>query len=53
MAVFANDDMMRYVLNGDGHIAHWSEFEDGGHFPAMEAPDVLVGDIRTFFHDLR
>ena len=53
MAVFAADNMMRYVLNGDGHIGHWSEFEDGGHFPALEAPDLLVGDVRTFFHDLR
>jgi pimeloyl-ACP methyl ester carboxylesterase len=53
MAVFANDNMMRYVLNGDGHIAHWSEFESGGHFPAMEAPELLVGDIKTFFRALR
>jgi hypothetical protein len=37
-----------------GHeIAHWSEFERGGHFPAMEEPDLLVGDIRTFFRNLR
>jgi epoxide hydrolase len=53
MAVFAADDLLRYVLNRDGHIEHWSEFEDGGHFPAMEAPDPLVGDIRKFFRDLR
>jgi epoxide hydrolase len=53
MAVFAADNMMRYVLNRDGHIEHWSEFESGGHFPAVEAPELLVGDIRTFFHDLR
>ena len=53
MAVFADDNMMRYVLNGDGHIAHWSEFESGGHFPAMEAPELLVGDIKTFFRALR
>ena len=53
MAVFASDNMMRYVLNGDGHIAHWSEFESGGHFPAMEAPEQLVGDVRKFFRVLR
>jgi adenine deaminase len=23
---------------------HWSEFERGGHFPAIEAPDLLVVD---------
>jgi epoxide hydrolase len=53
MAVFAADDLLRYVLNGDGHVEHWSEFESGGHFPAMEEPELLVGDIRKFFRDLR
>jgi epoxide hydrolase len=53
MAVFAADDMLRYVLNRDGHVEHWSEFERGGHFPAMEAPDLLVTDVREFFRDLR
>ena len=36
-------------MNPEGKIAHFSEFEEGGHFPAMEAPDLLVGDIREFF----
>jgi pimeloyl-ACP methyl ester carboxylesterase len=53
MAVFAADNMLRYVLNRDGQIEHWSEFESGGHFPAMEAPDLLVTDVREFFRDLR
>jgi pimeloyl-ACP methyl ester carboxylesterase len=53
MAVFAADDLLRYVLNPGGQIAHWSEFEQGGHFPAMEVPDLLVGDIRAFFRPLR
>jgi epoxide hydrolase len=37
----------------NGEIGHWSEFGRGGHFPAMEAPDLLVGDIREFFRGLR
>ncbi|HEX6580279.1 MAG TPA: epoxide hydrolase, partial [Actinomycetota bacterium] len=53
MAVFAADNLLRYVLNGDGHVEHWSEFESGGHFPAMEEPELLVDDIRKFFRDLR
>ena len=53
MAAFAADDILRYVLNRDGHIEHWSEFERGGHFPAMEAPDLVVTDVREFFRDLR
>jgi len=30
-------------------IAHWSEFERGGHFAAMEVPDLLAADVRAFF----
>ncbi|MGE3141864.1 MAG: epoxide hydrolase family protein [Hyphomonadaceae bacterium] len=30
------------------NIAHWSDFERGGHFAAMERPDDLVGDVRAF-----
>jgi epoxide hydrolase len=53
MAVFGADEIMRYALNRDGHVEHWSEFDRGGHFPALEAPDLLVEDIRKFFRDLR
>jgi pimeloyl-ACP methyl ester carboxylesterase len=53
MAVFAADNLLRYVLNPEGHIEHWSEFERGGHFPAMEVPDLLTADIRAFFRRLR
>jgi pimeloyl-ACP methyl ester carboxylesterase len=31
----------------------WSEFDRGGHFFAMEAPDLFVGDVRAFFAGLR
>jgi pimeloyl-ACP methyl ester carboxylesterase len=53
IAAFAADDILRYVLNRDGQIGHWSEFDRGGHFPAMEVPDLLVTDIRDFFRGLR
>jgi epoxide hydrolase len=29
-------------------IAQWTEYDRGGHFPAMEVPDLLVGDLRAF-----
>ena len=35
------------------NIVHWSEFDRGGHFAAMEEPDLLLGDIRAFFGSLR
>jgi hypothetical protein len=41
------------VIDPGRQIAHWSEFDRGGHFAAMETPDALVEDIRTFFRGLR
>jgi hypothetical protein len=34
-------------------LREWSEFDRGGHFAAMEAPDLLVGDVREFFRGVR
>jgi microsomal epoxide hydrolase len=30
-------------------LTHWSEFDRGGHFAAMEQPELFVGDVRAFF----
>ena len=35
------------------NIQHWTDMPRGGHFAAMEQPDLLVEDIRTFFRPLR
>ncbi|MEE8313481.1 MAG: epoxide hydrolase family protein [Myxococcota bacterium] len=35
------------------NVVRWSEIPRGGHFPAMEEPDLLVDEIRTFFRPLR
>jgi microsomal epoxide hydrolase len=35
------------------NVVHWSEFDRGGHFAAMEVPDLFVGDVRDFFRELR
>lgn len=34
-------------------VRHWTEMPEGGHFPALEVPGLLVDDIRTFFRPLR
>jgi pimeloyl-ACP methyl ester carboxylesterase len=34
-------------------IRHWSEFDRGGHFAALEVPDLLIDDVRAFFRPLR
>ena len=28
------------------NVVHWTEFPEGGHFPAMEVPHLLLDDIR-------
>ena len=35
------------------NITHWSRFERGGHFAAMEQPVLLVDDMRAFFRTVR
>lgn len=48
-AVFDTHPLMRRVMNPAGAIAHWREYAEGGHFPAMEQPVLLADDIYTFF----
>ncbi|GGP07201.1 epoxide hydrolase [Nonomuraea glycinis] len=53
VAVFPGDAGIRRVAEQNDNVVHWSEFDRGGHFAAMEAPDLLVTDIRAFFRPLR
>ncbi|WP_280293666.1 epoxide hydrolase family protein [Nocardia abscessus] len=54
VAVFKDGDYaIRRFAERAHTITHWSEFYSGGHFPALEAPDLLVGDVREFFRTLR
>lgn len=34
-------------------VVHWSTFDRGGHFAALEVPDLLTADIREFARRLR
>jgi pimeloyl-ACP methyl ester carboxylesterase len=49
VAVFPQDVAIRRLAEKTETVASWSEFDRGGHFAAMEAPDLLVGDVREFF----
>ena len=55
VAVFPSEPLLtiRRIAERTHNIVHWSEFDRGGHFPAMEAPDLLVGDLRKFFRAFR
>jgi pimeloyl-ACP methyl ester carboxylesterase len=35
------------------NVQHWTELASGGHFAAMEEPEALVTDIRTFCRKFR
>ena len=34
-------------------IKQWTEMPRGGHFAALEQPDLLIEDIRTFARSIR
>ena len=35
------------------NITHWSEMSRGGHFAALEQPEILIDDLRSFARSLR
>jgi len=35
------------------HVTRWTEQPEGGHFAAMEVPELLLEDVRAFFRGLR
>jgi epoxide hydrolase len=53
VAVFAEDVAIRRYAEQANNIVHWSDFDTGGHFAALETPDLLVQDVRAFFAFLR
>jgi pimeloyl-ACP methyl ester carboxylesterase len=50
---FGHEPLVRRILDPEHHLAYWNEHPEGGHFPSMEVPDLLVGDLRAFFAGLR
>ncbi|ROQ23183.1 microsomal epoxide hydrolase [Streptomyces sp. PanSC19] len=56
VAVFPDDifvPIRRFADRDLPNITHWTEFERGGHFAALEQPEALTGDIRAFARALR
>jgi pimeloyl-ACP methyl ester carboxylesterase len=53
VAVFAEDVSIRRYAEEANTIVHWSEFDRGGHFAALEVPDLLAEDVRAFFGKIR
>jgi epoxide hydrolase len=51
VAVFKDDfQTIRPLAERDNdNIVHWSEFDRGGHYAALEVPELVVADLRVFF----
>ncbi|HEY1294455.1 MAG TPA: epoxide hydrolase [Chloroflexota bacterium] len=53
VAVFEQDVAIRRYSEATNTITHWAEYTQGGHFAALEVPDLFVTDVRAFFRPLR
>jgi epoxide hydrolase len=53
VAAFAEDLPIRRYAEQTNNITHWTDFDTGGHFAALETPDLLTTDMRQFFRGLR
>jgi pimeloyl-ACP methyl ester carboxylesterase len=38
----------RSILERSHNIVHWTDMPRGGHFPAMEVPELILGDLQRF-----
>jgi pimeloyl-ACP methyl ester carboxylesterase len=55
VAVFPDDcflPLRRLAERDFPTITHWTEFDRGGHFPALEVPQHYVTDVRAFAKSL-
>lgn len=48
-----NFQSVRKIAERSNNIVHWSTFDRGGHFAALDAPDLLTGGLRQFFRRFR
>lgn len=52
--VFAHDVGLRFAEEKANNIVRWTDVEGrGGHFAALEEPEMLLADVREFFRTLR
>ena len=43
----------RSWVEHQSNVVRWENMERGGHFPAMEQPDLFVDDLREYFRTVR
>jgi epoxide hydrolase len=52
LAVFPNDSTVRRLVEREFDVVHYTEFDRGGHFAALEVPGLVIEDLRAFFGKL-
>ncbi len=52
IAVFPTDPVLRHRAGQEFNIVQWREYDRGGHFAAIEAPDLYADDVIAFFSSL-
>lgn len=53
VANFAEDIAIRQFGQGLNNIVHWAEYDRGGHFAALEVPDLFIEEVTSFFGTYR
>ncbi|MFJ5263059.1 epoxide hydrolase family protein [Streptomyces sp. NPDC088387] len=53
VANFGDDVAIRRWAEQANTLVRWTEFDRGGHFAALEVPELLTGDVREFFRSYR
>lgn len=52
IAVFPTDPVLRHRADQEFNVVHWNEYDRGGHFAAIEVPDLYAADLLEFFRSL-
>ncbi len=55
VAIFPKDNVFppREWAERSLRVEHWTEMPRGGHFAALEEPELLAEDLRAFFRPFR
>jgi hypothetical protein len=55
VARYPKEEILRFPrpwVEQQYHVTHWAEMPRGGHFAAMEQPELFVDDLRAFVRGL-
>jgi len=56
IARFPKEEILRFPrswVERRYHVTRWTELPRGGHFAAMEEPELFADDVRAFFASVR